>query len=232
MNISTILFDAGDILYSKPRRKDNISKFLTDRGYSRPKVKDEVERAMRSKAHAGIIGVKEFMQWLMRHYGVSDPQTIEDGVAMLRSQQSDVTFFDGVSQTLHELKHRGFKLGIVTNTFNPPSEKNIWFKTIGIDGVWDSYADSCELGVVKPDAAIYLAALKPLGVEPHNAIFVGHAQYEIDGAKTLGMTTVRFNPDSDCTNSDYLVEDFSDLLGITPMLSCPIFASTKSIIKV
>jgi|TARA_B110000305_G_scaffold36953_1_gene37191 HAD superfamily hydrolase (TIGR01509 family) len=219
VNISTILFDAGDILYSKPRRKHNISKFLTDRGYSPPKVKDPVERAMRLKAHAGKIGVTEFMEWLMEHYGVSDLQTIEDGVAMLKSQQNDVTFFDGVGSTLHELKRRGFKLGVVTNTFNPPSEKNIWFKTIGIDGIWDSYADSCELGVVKPDAAIYLAALEPLGVEPHNAIFVGHAQYEIDGAKALGMTTVRFNPDLDCLSSDYQVENFKDLLGIVSMPS-------------
>lgn len=214
MKISTILFDAGDILYSKPRRKDNISKFLTDRGYKVPMAKDSVERAMRGKAHAGKVGVQEFMEWLMIHYGVSDPQTIQDGVAMLKSQQSDVTFFDGVGQTLHELKRRGFKLGVVTNTFNPPAEKNLWFKTIGIDGIWDSYADSCELGVVKPEAGIYLAALIPLGVEPQDAIFVGHAQYEIDGAKALGMTTVRFNPDTDCTRSDHLIPQFKDLLEI------------------
>lgn len=217
MGISTILFDAGDILYSKPNRKGVIAKFLTDRGYQAPAIKDPVERAMRLEAHAGKIGVQEFMEWLMVHYGVSDPQTVQDGVAMLRSQQSDVVFFDGVGPTLHALKRRGFKLGVVTNTFNPPSEKNNWFKTIGIDGIWDSYADSCELGVVKPDAEIYLAALNPLGVEPQDAIFVGHAQYEIDGAKALGMTTVRFNPDADCNTSDHLIAKFSDLLDVAHM---------------
>lgn len=214
MGISTILFDAGDILYSKPRRKGMIAKFLTDRGYKVPGDKDPVERAMRLKAHAGEIKVQDFMEWLMGHYGVSDPQIVQEGVALLRSQQSDVTFFDGVGDTLHELKRRGFKLGVVTNTFNSPSEKNNWFKTIGIDGIWDSYADSCELGVVKPDARIYLAALNPLKVAPENAIFVGHAQYEIDGAKALGMTTVRFNPDVDCTESDHLIAHFSDLLDV------------------
>jgi HAD superfamily hydrolase (TIGR01509 family) len=214
VGISTILFDAGDILYSKPRRKGIIAKFLTDRGYDAPKAKDPVEREMRLKAHAGKIGVQEFMEWLMGHYGVTDPDVVQEGVAMLRAQQSDVTFFDGVADTLHELKRRGFKLGVVTNTFNPPAEKNNWFKTIGIDGIWDSYADSCELGVVKPDAGIYLAALDPLGVAPENAIFVGHAQYEIDGAKALGMTTVRFNPDADCLSSDHLIPEFKDLLDL------------------
>jgi hypothetical protein len=93
LGISTILFDAGDILYSKPRRKGMIAKFLTDRGYKVPGDKDPVERAMRLKAHAGEIKVQDFMEWLMGHYGVSDPQIVQEGVALLRSQQSDVTFF-------------------------------------------------------------------------------------------------------------------------------------------
>ena len=217
MSISTILFDAGDILYSKPRRKGEIAKFLTDRGYRAPPPKDPVERAKRLRAHAGQIGVQEFMTWLMGHYGVTDPKDVSDGVALLRRLQSDVTFFDGVAETLHELKRRGFKLGIVTNTLNPPAEKNEWFKTVGIDGIWDSYAYSCELGIVKPDAGIYMAALDPLGVHPENAIFVGHAQCEIDGAKAIGMTTVRFNPDPDCERSDFFVNCFPDLLTLDPV---------------
>ena len=91
MGITTILFDAGDILYSKPRRKGVIAKFLTDRGYQAPATIDPEERAMRLEAHAGKIGVQDFMEWLMGHYGVSDPAVVQEGVAMLRCQQSDVT---------------------------------------------------------------------------------------------------------------------------------------------
>lgn len=216
VSISALLFDAGDILYAKPNREPEVARFLAERGYEARPLKDPVERAKRLEAHAGKIGVDEFMEWLMRHYGVSDPQDIADGVALLKTLQSDVVFFDGVGDTLHELKRRGYKLGVVTNTFNPPSEKAEWFRTIGIDGLWDSYADSCELGVVKPDPRIYLAALAPLGLKPEDAGFVGHAQVELDGAAALGMTTIRFNPDPDCHRADFTAARFSDLLKLAP----------------
>ena len=214
VKILAVLFDAGDILYSKPRRKAAIANFLTTRGYSRPETNDPKEKEMRSQAHAGKIDVDYFMEWLLRHYGVTKKEDISDGITLLRAQQSDVSFFDGVSETLHELKRRGLKLGIVTNTFNPPSEKMVWFKTVGIDTVWDSYADSCELGIVKPEPGIYMAALNPLKINPENAVFVGHAQKEIDGAKKIGMTTVRFNSDPDCNEADFKVDNFGDLLNL------------------
>ena len=219
MGILAVLFDAGDILYNKPRRKAAIEKFLKDRGYPMPPPIDPVAKKMRLRAHAGKIGVEAFMEWLMQHYGVTKKQDIADGIKLLQAQQSDVSFFEGVPETLHELKQRGFKLGIVTNTFNPPSEKMVWFKSVGIDQVWDSYADSCELGIVKPAPGIYMAALDPLNVKPQDAIFVGHSQKELDGAKTIGMTTVRFNSDPDCTTSDLQVGTFRDLLELALLRS-------------
>lgn len=217
MLLTTILFDAGDILYNKPNRKSSVIKFLTERGYESPMENDPVEKAKRRDAHAGEIETEQFFEWLMAHYGVTDTRDIADGIKLLKAQQSDVHFFEGVPETLHELKRRGFKLGIVTNTFNSRHEKNIWFQTVGIDGIWDSYADSFELQITKPDPAIYLAALTPLDVRPENAAFVGHAQVEIDGAKAVGLTTIMFNPDPNCTVADYRMLHFKDLLKIAPI---------------
>ena len=217
MPLKTILFDAGDILYNKPNRKSYVVKFLTDRGYAAPVENDPIEKAKRRDAHAGKIETEHFFEWLMEHYGVTNFTDAADGIKLLKEQQSDVHFFEGVPETLHELKRLGFKLGIVTNTFNSRHEKNIWFESVGIDGIWDSYADSFELQITKPDPEIYLAALSPLNVSPENAAFVGHAQIEIDGAKAIGLTTIIFNPDPNCTKADYRIENFKDLLEITPI---------------
>ncbi|EKF20547.1 HAD family hydrolase [Nitratireductor pacificus] len=227
MTINTILFDAGDVLYSKPRRDAEVARFLVERGLPAPARKDPVERGMRLAAHAGKIGVPEFFGWLLAHYGVTDPDQMTEGLRLLREQQGDVQFFDGVADTLHALKQRGFQLGIVTNTFNSRDEKTRWFRSVGIHDIWDSYADSRELQIVKPEPEIYLAALTPLGVSPDNAAFVGHAQYELDGAKALGMTTILFNPDVDATRADFSVERFADLLAL-PVLRQPAQAASPS----
>lgn len=213
--IHAILFDAGDILYSKPGRAGAVDAFLTSRGYAAPKDPDPVAKAMRLDAHAGKITEREFFAKLMAHYGVNDPQDVEDGIELLHAEQRKVVFFDGVPETLFELKKLGFKLGIVTNTYNSKQEKYRWFAPIGIDTVWDSYANSCDLKVIKPDPAIYMAALDPIDVAPDNAAFVGHAKKELDGAKALNMTTIRFNPDPDCVEADFTADKFKDILKLS-----------------
>ena len=212
--IRAILFDAGDILYSKPGRKKSLDEFLMSRGYEASSSPDPIAKALRLSAHAGEISERSFFEKLMDHYGVTNPQHLEEGIQLLHREQRNVVFFDGVADTLFELKSSGFKLGIVTNTYNSKEEKHRWFASIGIDQLWDSYANSCDLRVIKPDPKIYLAALDPINVFPSDAAFVGHAKNEIEGAKALGMTTIRFNPDPNCVESDFLAKRFSDLLNL------------------
>jgi len=219
VTISTILFDAGDILYSKPHREGAVAAFLVERGLEAPKKPDPVAKKIRLDAHAGDFSEHELFERLLAHYGVTDPKDMADGVTLLHAQQRDIVFFDGVPETLHELKRRGFMLGIVTNTYNSKAEKYEWFRVVGIDTVWDSYANSCDLRIIKPDPAIYLAALEPLGVDPVDGAFVGHAQIELNGAKAIGMTTIMFNPDPDCVKADHKIERFSGLLNVPAIVA-------------
>jgi HAD superfamily hydrolase (TIGR01509 family) len=130
-----------------------------------------------------------------------------------------VIFFDGVAETLHRLKALGFALGIVTNTFDSTADKLGWFSRIGIEDVWDGIANSCELKISKPDPRIYLAALEPTGMAPDEAAFVGHAAYELEAAKALGMTTIAFNRDSPDVSADHVADRFSDLEDIAGSLT-------------
>lgn len=58
----------------------------------------------------------------------------------------------------------------------------------------DATAFSCDLGVRKPDPAIYLCAISALRARPEHCVFVGDgAGDELSGAHSLGIRTIWFD---------------------------------------
>jgi HAD superfamily hydrolase (TIGR01509 family) len=151
-------------------------------------------------------------------YGVTQAEHIIQGVQILEAEDDDMTFFDGVPQTLIALKEAGYLLGIVTDTSNSVHAKLRWFASGGFGHVWDTIISSKELGTRKPNAPIYEAALKQLGVGACQAVFVGHKISELNGAKAVGLHTVAFNYEAGAT-ADCYVETFADLLTIVDRIT-------------
>lgn len=60
----------------------------------------------------------------------------------------------------------------------------------------DTTAFSCQLGVRKPDPAIYRAALNDLDVHPEQCVFIGDgASNELSGARALGIRAIWYDDD-------------------------------------
>jgi putative hydrolase of the HAD superfamily len=90
---------------------------------------------------------------------------------------------------LDALRAAGWRTAVVSNcTAETPQ---IW-KTTPLAPRFEATAFSCELGVAKPDPAIYLAACSALRVAPTECLFVGDgADDELPAAAGLGMTVIR-----------------------------------------
>ncbi len=55
---------------------------------------------------------------------------------------------------------------------------------------------SYEVGVMKPDAAIYLAAARNVATDPRHCLFIDDLQANVEGARAVGMGAIRFeNPE-------------------------------------
>ncbi len=213
MTLKAVLFDAGDVLYHRPRRGTHLSAFLAEQGLPPPPNHPEAGELKR-QVHAGEISKEDYYDAVLELYGVLSPDVRLEGRPVLDAEQGDIEFFEGVPETLHRLKAAGLRLGVVTNTFNSTKEKLDWFREVGIDSLWDSFATSFELKLCKPDARIYLAALEPIGVPPQEAAFVGHAAVELAGAKALGMTIIAFNRDDETVTADHVISKFPELLEV------------------
>jgi putative hydrolase of the HAD superfamily len=92
-------------------------------------------------------------------------------------------------QTLKELSGN-YKLGLVSNfTYAPVIYAGL--RKVGINNFFDVVLVSDAVGWRKPHAKIFEEALKRLGVEAQEALYVGDSPEEdIKGAKQLGIKTV------------------------------------------
>lgn len=138
-------------------------------------------------------------------------------------QMKKVALFDTVYETLEYCKQSGVKIGLVTNAPNTTrSVPNI----LGIERFFDVLVFSFSVGVLKPDSRIYLVACEKLEVKPSECIFIGDGNdRELDGAKSLGMTTVMIDQSRNellrheqSQSYDYRIQIMSELNGIVERL--------------
>lgn len=216
-HVRALLFDAGDILYYRPKRGTKFTEFLSDLGLDASACHTAEREKLVQMAYRGQINQDQYRQAILSLYGVCDPRQVERGKQILADEDNSVQFFDGVRQTLLDLKRQGYLLGIVTDTANPIHVKLGWFEQGGFEHVWDSIISSQEIGVRKPDPAIYRAAMQQLGVTSDQTAFVGHKLSELDGARAVGIKTIAFNYDENA-QADYYIKQFSELLKL-PILA-------------
>jgi len=211
--IRAIFFDAGDILYYRPRKRKQLEEFLKQLGLGKDPIDENKRKNLEQQAFKGQISQVEYRTAILGLLGVTRAEQVRMGVKVLEQDDDDIDFFDGVCDTLHEIKKKGFLLGVITDTAAPLSVKIKWFEKGGFGDIWDAIISSKEVGFRKPDPRIYQAALSQLSVTSDQAVFVGHKISELDGARAVGLKTIAFNYETGA-EADYYIKEFSELLRV------------------
>lgn len=91
---------------------------------------------------------------------------------------------------LEQLRSRGLRLGMISNL--DAADTSAW-PTCPLAGLFDAAVLSCEVGLVKPDPAIYALCLDQLSLAGSDCIYVGDgAGNELVGARAAGCHTLLF----------------------------------------
>ena len=97
--------------------------------------------------------------------------------------------------TLDALRAAGHPLGLISNATAETAEA--WPDT-SLAPRFDVAVFSCEVGLAKPDPAIYHAAAERLGAAPAGCVFVGDgSDGELAGAAAVGMSVIRTTEHND-----------------------------------
>jgi putative hydrolase of the HAD superfamily len=102
---------------------------------------------------------------------------------------ADTQLRDDAVPVLRRLRARGLRTGLISDC---GPELPDYLPTLPIGPLLDTCVYSIEVGVCKPDPAIYLVACARLSVAPHECLYIGDGgSQELSGARSVGMTAVR-----------------------------------------
>lgn len=135
------------------------------------------------RLETGELSIAEFEALLAAELSsVDGRELVAEGMLgrLFAGMRPDAAMFDLVT----ELRDAGLKVGLLSNSWGNtyPRER--------IDALFDHVVISGEVGLRKPDPAIYRLALDGLGVAPERTVFIDDAEPNALGAAALGLHTV------------------------------------------
>lgn len=107
---------------------------------------------------------------------------------VLMALAADYAVRDFMVDLVRELRADGIATGIITNNIAEFGEA--WRAMIPVEELFDDIVDSCEVGLRKPDPAIYHLACERLGVSPREALFIDDHQGNVAAANAVGVRAV------------------------------------------
>lgn len=99
--------------------------------------------------------------------------------------------FDFAHSVLEKLRRKGFRLGVISNW--DPSARSTLARQ-GLADYFEHVVISSEVGIEKPDEAIFRLALEKGGVSASDCLYVGDNYYDdAVGSMKVGMSSVIIN---------------------------------------
>ncbi|HEX5532424.1 MAG TPA: HAD family phosphatase [Actinomycetales bacterium] len=100
---------------------------------------------------------------------------------------------------LRELRGRGYRIGMLTN--NVREWEPHWRGMLPVEEIFDAVVNSCDVGVRKPDPAIFELAEHRFGLAPHECLLIDDLEENTAGARARGWQAVTY-VDDDRTRSE------------------------------
>lgn len=117
----------------------------------------------------------------------------------------------GAREVLSELRARGLKIGVLSNTF-PSILRTL--EATGLADLVDVAVASCTVGVHKPEAGAYLYALQRLGVPAEAVLFVDDLPENVEAARALGMRAVQIDLEGEVPGAIHRLDELLSLLEV------------------
>ncbi len=211
MTFQAYIFDLdGTLLDTLPDLVRLTNMVLDQRGWPR-RTRDEI-----------LSYVGDGVRVRLRRAAPADVQDAEVDDAFARWQALYPTYghaltapYDGIPETLAQLKGQGAKLGVLSNKFDAAVQEVIAHH---FPGIFDIARGECAEIPRKPDPRGLLHMLQQLGVRPEQAAYVGDSGTDMQVARVTGSFAIgatwgyRCAADLQAAGAQVLIDAPQDLL--------------------
>ena len=196
MEIDAALFDFGGVLV----REGSVNDFARLAPHADPElvVRHAVGPYHEDADHPWHRverGELDMAEW----YRLTVDALAEEGIEVVvptgggRSRAVVFTPNEPVVEAVRAVRAAGGRTAVVTNNVRELSET--WRPVLPLDELFDAVVDSCEVGLRKPNPAIYHLACERIGVDPRRAVLLDDIESNLRGAEAAGLRAIHVGPD-------------------------------------
>ena len=234
--LKAVFLDLGDTLVHLDRPWEDVFNanlqelynYLTTRGlkrnfhrFSETFVMQFDDASTQAGLHKIEVPMEEIISNVLKESGLQVPDTdlpTEAMIAFFRPEIEAWQVYADTIETLAALDERGYKMGVISNAKSDWAVHAI-LKRRNLEKFFKTIVSSAALKIRKPRPEIFTHALNALGVNPHDAVFVGDSiEADVAGSKNIGMRSIhvlrRPVEDNHPVNPDARVTNLSDALEI------------------
>jgi HAD superfamily hydrolase (TIGR01509 family) len=129
------------------------------------------------------------------------------------------TVFVDTRETLATLRERGYRLGLLSNTWWAAEWHNADLAAHGLADLLDELVYTSDLESSKPHPSVFSEIASRLGVAPEACVMIGDRQIDdVSGARAVGMRAIWRRNDSGFPTSDVAPDAVVDALAELPGL--------------
>ena len=134
-------------------------------------------------------GELAIQDWVVEITALGQERGVEIDFTPLRALLGEMTVHEPIIERVRTLREEGYRVGLITNNVREGSAS--WRALVPVDELFEVVVDSSEVGMRKPNPAIYLHALELLGgVPPEAAVFLDDSPGNVEGARRAGLAGI------------------------------------------
>ncbi len=146
----------------------------------------------------GHISDFEFFERLCVRYAEAGNPVISAHDAQSAVFGREMVACAAMEDAVRQLRAAGIRTALLTNISR--EGEALWRRLVPVDELFDTVVDSSQVGVRKPDPAIYTIACERLGVEPADCLLIDDITCNVDAARALGMTVIECADPVECAD--------------------------------